>query len=347
MDQQAREQAFMNALATELFVLQAARGAVVGEQVGRGGIYMGAVSSALIALGFLAQVVRRLDPFVAAVLPALVVLGEFTFAALVRNSLENLVLLGQMQRIRGYYRGLVPEAGEFFDPPEADVLYQAAVATVGLRSSPGQALFTGASVVAAINSILGGAGLGAAGWAAGSPRGRGGVDGRGRRHRAAVCTASRIPAAAGRRPQTPVLGGHAPDDAPRALVVSRTGPGPSRRPGGVGSSAGAGSSWAHRTHASLPHRGLASGQVQATWTRPTGRCAIPDVRGSHQPARTGRPLCRGFQSVSARTTAPSSGRRSTLAVFTVPVMTASGSRDQNAKALQTPWWPISCAAGNR
>ena len=80
-------------------------------------------------------------------------------AALVRNSLENLVLLGQMQRIRGYYRGLVPEAGEFFDPPEANVVYQAAVETIGLRASPGQALFTGASVVAAINSILGGAGV--------------------------------------------------------------------------------------------------------------------------------------------------------------------------------------------
>lgn len=80
-------------------------------------------------------------------------------AALVRNSLENLVLLGQMRSIRGYYRGLVPEAGEFFDPPEANVLYQAAVETIGLRASPGQALFTGASVVAAINSILGGAGL--------------------------------------------------------------------------------------------------------------------------------------------------------------------------------------------
>jgi hypothetical protein len=39
------------------------------------------------------------------------------------------------------------------------VLYQAAVETIGLRASPGQALFTGASVVAAINSILGGAGL--------------------------------------------------------------------------------------------------------------------------------------------------------------------------------------------
>ena len=159
MDQQAREQAFMNASATDHFVLQAARGAIVGEQVGRGSIYLGAVSSALIALGFLAQVVTRLDPFVAAVLPALVLLGEFTFAALLRNTVENLVLLRQMQRIRGYYRGLVPEAGEFFDPPEADVLYQAAVATIGLRASPAQALFTGASMVAAINSILGGAGL--------------------------------------------------------------------------------------------------------------------------------------------------------------------------------------------
>jgi len=39
MDQQAREQAFLNALATEHFVLQAARSAIVGEQVGRGGIY--------------------------------------------------------------------------------------------------------------------------------------------------------------------------------------------------------------------------------------------------------------------------------------------------------------------
>jgi uncharacterized membrane protein YciS (DUF1049 family) len=160
MDQQAREQGFMSALATEHFVLQAARSAIVGEQVGRATIYMGAVSSALIAFGFLAQVVARLDPFVAAVLPALFVLGEFTFAALYHNTIENLTLLRQMQRIRGYYRGLVPEAEQFFDPPEADVQYQAAMATVGLRASPLRMLFTGASVVAAINSIVGGAGLG-------------------------------------------------------------------------------------------------------------------------------------------------------------------------------------------
>jgi hypothetical protein len=160
MDQQAREQAFMSALVTEHFVLQAARSAIVGEQVGRVTIYMGAVSGALIAFGFLAQVVTRLDPFVTAVLPALFVLGELTFAALWHNTVENLVLLRKMQDIRGYYRGLVPEASQFFDPPQADVRYRAALGTVGLRVSPLRMLFTGASVVAAINSILGGAGLG-------------------------------------------------------------------------------------------------------------------------------------------------------------------------------------------
>jgi len=56
MEQQAREQAFISALTTEQFVLQAARSANVGEMTGRATVYMGAVSSALIAFGFLAQV---------------------------------------------------------------------------------------------------------------------------------------------------------------------------------------------------------------------------------------------------------------------------------------------------
>jgi hypothetical protein len=140
-------------------VLQAARSANVGEMTGRATIYMGAVSSALIAFGFLAQVVTRLDPFVAAVLPAVFLLGEFTFAALLRNTLENLVLLRQMQRIRGYYRTLVPEAEQFFGQAAEEERFSAAMATVGLRARPAGPLFTGASVIAAINSIVGGVGL--------------------------------------------------------------------------------------------------------------------------------------------------------------------------------------------
>jgi hypothetical protein len=159
MEQQAREQAFISALTTEQFVLQAARSANVGEMTGRATVYMGAVSSALIAFGFLAQVVTRLDPFVAAVLPAVFLLGEFTFAALVRNTLENLVLWRQMQRIRGYYRTLTPEADQFFGQAAEEERHTAAMATVGLRVRPVGMLFTGASVVAAINSVVGGVGL--------------------------------------------------------------------------------------------------------------------------------------------------------------------------------------------
>jgi hypothetical protein len=41
MEQQAREQAFISALTTEQFVLQAARSANVGEMTGRGTVSMG------------------------------------------------------------------------------------------------------------------------------------------------------------------------------------------------------------------------------------------------------------------------------------------------------------------
>lgn len=114
MDEQTRQQAFVSALITEHFAQQSARSTTVAEANGRAGIYLASVSSALVAFGFVAQVATRLDPFVAAVLPALFVLGEFTFVRLVENSIESLVSLEQIQRIRRYYAGLVPEAAQFF-----------------------------------------------------------------------------------------------------------------------------------------------------------------------------------------------------------------------------------------
>jgi MFS family permease len=159
VDQQTREQFFINALVTEHFVLQSARGSLVGEMVGRGSIYLGTLSSALIAFGFVAQAGVQLGPFVAAVLPALFILGELTFVALLRDSFQNVEFLRRMQKIRGHYRQLLPEAEEFFDPPGQDSELAAELATVGLHRGLGALLFTGASTVAAVNSVLGGAGL--------------------------------------------------------------------------------------------------------------------------------------------------------------------------------------------
>jgi hypothetical protein len=77
------------------------------------------------------------------------------FVALLRDSFQNIEFLRRIQKIRGYYRGLVPEAEEFFDPPGRD----REMATVGLGLGPAALLFTGASTIAAVNSILAGAGL--------------------------------------------------------------------------------------------------------------------------------------------------------------------------------------------
>ncbi|HEY6745430.1 MAG TPA: hypothetical protein VI357_06885 [Mycobacteriales bacterium] len=159
MDQQDRERYFISALVTEHFVLQSARGSLTGEMVGRGSIYLGTVSGALIAFGFVAQTELPLAPFVAAVLPALFVLGELTFVGLLRDSFQNIEFLRRIQKIRGYYRGLLPEAKEFFDPPEEDRETAVELATVGLRPRAGALLFTGASTIAAVNSVLGGAGV--------------------------------------------------------------------------------------------------------------------------------------------------------------------------------------------
>lgn len=69
MDDEGREHAFLTALVTEHFVLQSTRGTIIGEATGRAGLYLGALSSALIALGFAATNDVVFGPFVAGVAP--------------------------------------------------------------------------------------------------------------------------------------------------------------------------------------------------------------------------------------------------------------------------------------
>jgi hypothetical protein len=54
---------------------------------------------------------------------------------------------------------LVPEAQQFFDPSGTHDALAVAMATSGNRASPVEMLFTAAAMIAAVNSILGGAGL--------------------------------------------------------------------------------------------------------------------------------------------------------------------------------------------
>jgi hypothetical protein len=152
-------QAFITALVTEHFVLQSARSATVSEAVGRSAVYLTSVSSALIAFGFFAQTTHRLAPVVATVLPALIILGIFTFVRLVETSIEDVVLRRRIEAIRLYYARLDPAAVAFFAAP-GTTGFAAALASTGMRASWTEMLFTSAGMIAAVTSILAGAGAG-------------------------------------------------------------------------------------------------------------------------------------------------------------------------------------------
>jgi len=148
----------LTVLTTEHFVLQTARGATISEANGRAAIYLGTLSSGLIALGFVAGDQRRFPTFVAVVLPALLMLGLFTFVRMVATSVENVRYLIRIQHIRAWYRQLAPDGSWFADAKpsgvDADDQAAAALTTTGIRPGPMQMLYTAAAMVAAMNAVV-------------------------------------------------------------------------------------------------------------------------------------------------------------------------------------------------
>lgn len=87
-------QELLSVLTTEHFTLQGARSQTVGESGARSSLYLGSVSSTLIALGFVSPVSEGGDAFqlfALAALPTLYFLGVFTFVRLVESSVEDLL----------------------------------------------------------------------------------------------------------------------------------------------------------------------------------------------------------------------------------------------------------------
>ena len=167
MDEDTRESAFMSALVTEHFVLQSAASTTVSEAAARASLYMFSLSSALVAMGFIAQTPRVFTPFVATVVPAVFVLGWFTFVRLADTTVENNRSLRAITRIRGFYRSLTPEAAHFFAAwDDSDDEAAEALAMLGTRPSWSTVMFTTASMVATINSIVGGVGVAMLAWKA-------------------------------------------------------------------------------------------------------------------------------------------------------------------------------------
>lgn len=159
MPKSADRAELLTALTTEHFTLQGARSQTVSESASRATLYVMAVSSALVGLGFIGQVSEVgdvFDIFALTVLPTLYVLGLFTFVRLVESSVEDVLYGRAINRIRNYYLELAGDQARLFvlsghDDPIG------VLANMGLSPTRWRLYFTTATMIAVINSVVGGA----------------------------------------------------------------------------------------------------------------------------------------------------------------------------------------------
>ena len=156
MNDRPADGGLLSAMTTEHFVLQSANGSTYAEASARSSLYVMALSSSLVAMGFLSTREHVFLLFAAAVLPALFLLGLFTVVRLVETSLESMHYLSVIARIRAYYRSLGPEAARQFTPEDGR---WPETGSPALRLGPALAfLGTTASMIAVTNNVVAGAG---------------------------------------------------------------------------------------------------------------------------------------------------------------------------------------------
>jgi hypothetical protein len=151
-------QRLLTALTTEHFTLQGARSLTVSESASRASLFLFSVSSTLVALGFINQLSTVGDAFqvfALTVLPTLYVLGLFTFVRLVQSVAEDFGYARAINRIRHHYRELAGDQADLFMMSAHDDAI-GVLANMGIRRSTWQAYFTTPTMVAVINSVVGG-----------------------------------------------------------------------------------------------------------------------------------------------------------------------------------------------
>jgi hypothetical protein len=149
--------ALLSAITTEHFVMQTVVGTTASESMSRATVYIMALSSSLLALGFAANT-QGFGTFMACLIPAIFVLGIFTVLRMVDIASESMQAYIAIARIRAFYRSLGPEAERQFAAehgrwPEGKYI-------PGLRIGRFAGYVTSAAMmIATMNAMVGGAGI--------------------------------------------------------------------------------------------------------------------------------------------------------------------------------------------
>jgi len=158
-DKEAQQQ-ILQFMTTEHFTLQTARSATIAEANGRCALFMGSVSSAVVAVAFIGQASGLSEGFFLFVLvlfPSLLFLGIFTFKRVLQTAVEDIVYARGINRIRHYYIEVAPEVRRYFIQSTHDDTL-GALRGMGIvpTDSKWELFQTSAGMVAVINGVLGG-----------------------------------------------------------------------------------------------------------------------------------------------------------------------------------------------
>ncbi len=144
-------------LTTEHYNLQSVRAATISETSARSSLFLGTVSSGLVALGFTAQVLRgeALYVFSLVLFPTLFFLGLVTFERVLQASIQAIVCARGINRIRHFYAEIDPRAAAYFILSTHDD-QTGTLADMGIRPSRWQAFLTLAGLIAVIDGVIAG-----------------------------------------------------------------------------------------------------------------------------------------------------------------------------------------------
>jgi hypothetical protein len=154
----ATQEQILQFMTTEHFTLQTAKSATVAEANGRSALFMGSVSSAVVALAFIGQVSGMGEAFFLfglVLFPSLFFLGVVTFDRVLQTALEDWVYTCEINRIRHYYAELAPEIKPYFIQSTHDD-ESGALQGMGINPTRWQYFLTSSGMVAVINGILAG-----------------------------------------------------------------------------------------------------------------------------------------------------------------------------------------------
>ena len=149
-------------MTTEHYNLQTARSMTISEANGRASLFVGAVSSGLVALAFVAQIAHLGTAFFVfslAMLPTLFLMGLITFERVLQSGTADMMYARGINRIRHLYLEYAPQMQPYFilsahDDREGTLGHEA------MQTSWVQAFLSAAGMIAVLNSVLVGSFLG-------------------------------------------------------------------------------------------------------------------------------------------------------------------------------------------